>query len=136
MILRAGLDAVEQRKISFPCRELNPGRPVHSPSLYQLSHSGFSYFGLRKLIFYRPFYYFSIETRCGVDRSLFALSCIHRCRHVKTHSNFASRCLSVQSVSSATYDVNILAKKHLIIICLPPDGPFLFGGVTYSVYKD
>jgi hypothetical protein len=31
---RAGLDAVEKRKISCPCRESNPGRPEHSPSLY------------------------------------------------------------------------------------------------------
>jgi hypothetical protein len=34
---RAGLDAVEQIKISFPCRESNPGRPTYSPSLYRLS---------------------------------------------------------------------------------------------------
>jgi hypothetical protein len=27
---RAGLDAVEKRKISCPCRESNPGRPAHT----------------------------------------------------------------------------------------------------------
>jgi hypothetical protein len=26
------------RKISYPCRERNPGRPAHSPSLYWLSY--------------------------------------------------------------------------------------------------
>jgi hypothetical protein len=33
---RAGLDAVESRKISFPCRESNPSRAACSPSLYRL----------------------------------------------------------------------------------------------------
>jgi hypothetical protein len=36
---------------------------------------------------------------------------------------------------SATYEGNILAKIHLRMICQPPDGPFVVGGVTYSVYK-
>jgi hypothetical protein len=35
---RAGPDAMVQRKISCPCRESNPGRPAHSPSLYRLSY--------------------------------------------------------------------------------------------------
>jgi hypothetical protein len=34
---RAGLDAVEKRKI-LPCREQNPGRPSCSSSLYRLSY--------------------------------------------------------------------------------------------------
>jgi hypothetical protein len=34
----ASLDAVEKRKISFLCRESNPGRSVRSPSLYRLSY--------------------------------------------------------------------------------------------------
>jgi hypothetical protein len=38
---RSGLDAVEKRKISWPCRESNPSLPVRSLSLYQLSYSGF-----------------------------------------------------------------------------------------------
>jgi hypothetical protein len=33
---RAGLDALEKRNLSCLCRELNPGRPVHSPLLYRL----------------------------------------------------------------------------------------------------
>jgi hypothetical protein len=37
---RVALDAVEYRKISCPCRELNPGCPVRSPSPYRLSSSG------------------------------------------------------------------------------------------------
>jgi hypothetical protein len=36
---RAGLDAVKWRKTS--CRESNPGRPVPSSSLHQLSNPGF-----------------------------------------------------------------------------------------------
>jgi hypothetical protein len=35
----AGMDAVEKMKISRPCRESSPGRPVHSPSLYRLRHN-------------------------------------------------------------------------------------------------
>jgi hypothetical protein len=43
---KAGLDAVEKRKISCPCRESDPGRPAVSPSLYRLSYSGsLCYFG-------------------------------------------------------------------------------------------
>jgi hypothetical protein len=30
---RAGLSAVEKRKLSCPCRDLNPGSPAGSPSL-------------------------------------------------------------------------------------------------------
>jgi hypothetical protein len=37
---RADLDAVEKRKTSCPCRELNPGSPACSPSLYWLSCPG------------------------------------------------------------------------------------------------
>jgi hypothetical protein len=36
---RAGLDAVEKRKNSCPCRESNLGRPAHSRSLYLLSYT-------------------------------------------------------------------------------------------------
>jgi hypothetical protein len=36
--LRAVLDAAENRKISFPCRESNAGCPACSPSLYRLSY--------------------------------------------------------------------------------------------------
>jgi hypothetical protein len=36
----AGMDAVEYRKISYPCRESNPGRPAHSTSLFRLRHPG------------------------------------------------------------------------------------------------
>jgi hypothetical protein len=35
---RAGLKAVEKRKIFCFCRESNPGRPALSPSLYRLSY--------------------------------------------------------------------------------------------------
>jgi hypothetical protein len=35
---RAGLVAVEERKITCPCRESNPDRPVRSRSLYRLSY--------------------------------------------------------------------------------------------------
>jgi hypothetical protein len=38
---RAGLDAVEYRKISYPCWESNPGRPAGSLSLYRLGYSGY-----------------------------------------------------------------------------------------------
>jgi hypothetical protein len=31
--LRAGLEAVETRRISSPCQELNPGHPSRTPSL-------------------------------------------------------------------------------------------------------
>jgi hypothetical protein len=37
---RTGVDAVEKREISCPCRELNPYRPTRSPSLNQLNYSG------------------------------------------------------------------------------------------------
>jgi hypothetical protein len=33
---RAGLKAVEKRKICFPSRESNPGRPAYRTSLYWL----------------------------------------------------------------------------------------------------
>jgi hypothetical protein len=29
MVSRAGLDALEKRKFSYPCRESNPGSPAH-----------------------------------------------------------------------------------------------------------
>jgi hypothetical protein len=35
---RADLDVMKRRKISCPCRESNPGRPAHSPSLHRLSY--------------------------------------------------------------------------------------------------
>jgi hypothetical protein len=44
---RVGLDAVEYRKISCPCRESNPGRPVRSLSLSRLpgfKDDGFPHF--------------------------------------------------------------------------------------------
>jgi hypothetical protein len=31
-----GLDVVDYRKISFLCRESNPGRPARNPSLYRM----------------------------------------------------------------------------------------------------
>jgi hypothetical protein len=34
----AGLQAVEYRKNSLPCRESNPRRPRRSPSLYRLNY--------------------------------------------------------------------------------------------------
>jgi hypothetical protein len=34
---RVGLDAVEERKVFYPCRESNPGCSARSPSLYRLS---------------------------------------------------------------------------------------------------
>jgi hypothetical protein len=36
---RLGLDAMEKRKISCPCRESNPSRPARNPSLYRLSYA-------------------------------------------------------------------------------------------------
>jgi hypothetical protein len=35
---RGGMDNVDKRKISWPCRKSNPGRPASNPSLYQLSY--------------------------------------------------------------------------------------------------
>jgi hypothetical protein len=35
---RAGLDAMEKRKISCSCQESNSGRPTRSTSLYRLSY--------------------------------------------------------------------------------------------------
>jgi hypothetical protein len=40
VVSRAGLEAVQWRKTSCLCQELNPGRPAHSPSLYRLSSPG------------------------------------------------------------------------------------------------
>jgi hypothetical protein len=40
MDARAGLDAVETRKLSFPCRESNSDCPDRSPSVYRLSYPG------------------------------------------------------------------------------------------------
>jgi hypothetical protein len=37
---RAGLNALEKRKITCPCWGSNPGRQTHSPSLYLLSYPG------------------------------------------------------------------------------------------------
>jgi hypothetical protein len=64
---RAGLDVMEKRKI-LPCRDANPGSPVRSLSLYQLSYSD-SYF--RKEMRENKFlsFYFRKETR-GKIRSL------------------------------------------------------------------
>jgi hypothetical protein len=45
VIPRAGLDAVEKREVSYPCRESNPGRPSHSTSLYRLRYPSFLIFG-------------------------------------------------------------------------------------------
>jgi hypothetical protein len=38
---RAGLNTAEKRKFSYPRRELIPGCPDRSPSLYRLKYSGF-----------------------------------------------------------------------------------------------
>jgi hypothetical protein len=46
---RAGMDAVEKRKI-LQCRAWNPGRPARSPSLYWLNHSQL----IKKIIIPRP----------------------------------------------------------------------------------
>jgi hypothetical protein len=35
---RAGLSAIEKRKISWHCLEWNPGRPARNPSLFRLSY--------------------------------------------------------------------------------------------------
>jgi hypothetical protein len=37
---KAGLDAVEKRKIFLPCRKSKPSRPSHSPSLNRLRYLG------------------------------------------------------------------------------------------------
>jgi hypothetical protein len=37
---RAGLDAMEKRMMSCPCRKSNPGFPAPKPSLYLLSFTG------------------------------------------------------------------------------------------------
>jgi hypothetical protein len=37
---RVGLDAVEKRKISFPCQKATPGCQARSPSLYRLGYPG------------------------------------------------------------------------------------------------
>jgi hypothetical protein len=42
MAPRRGLDAVEKRKLAFPSRESNPGRPVRNPTLHLLSYLGSS----------------------------------------------------------------------------------------------
>jgi hypothetical protein len=47
---RAGLDAVEKRKISCPCRESNPGSCALSPSVYQLSYGGSYYISFSELV--------------------------------------------------------------------------------------
>jgi hypothetical protein len=50
---RAGLDAVEKRKISCLSREWNHGRPARSPSLYRLSDpSCQKYIGLMRYIYF------------------------------------------------------------------------------------
>jgi hypothetical protein len=36
--LTAGLDVMEKRRVTFPFRELNPGRPARIPSVYRLSY--------------------------------------------------------------------------------------------------
>jgi hypothetical protein len=38
---KAGLDAVEWRKVSSPCQEMNPSPPTCSTSLYRLSYPSF-----------------------------------------------------------------------------------------------
>jgi hypothetical protein len=57
--LRAGLDAEARRKILCFCRGSNPGRPVHSQTLYWLSYPGFALCSLsnytqRKKLLGRP----------------------------------------------------------------------------------
>jgi hypothetical protein len=52
----AGLDVVEHRKFSCPCRESNPGRPAHNPSIYPLSYPGSAQ--------YEVGYYFGIQLEC------------------------------------------------------------------------
>jgi hypothetical protein len=37
---RVDLDTVMYTKITYSCRESNPGHPARSPSLYRLSYSG------------------------------------------------------------------------------------------------
>jgi hypothetical protein len=46
---RVGLDDVEKKNIFYLCREFNPGRPVRSLTLYQLSYP-LSQQTVRKLI--------------------------------------------------------------------------------------
>jgi hypothetical protein len=45
----AGLDLMEEREISFPCRKSKPGRPFRSLSLYRRSYPGSYYAYNRKL---------------------------------------------------------------------------------------
>jgi hypothetical protein len=47
---RAGLDAVEKRKIFCPFRESNPGRPACSLSLYRLDYPASSCYAIKILI--------------------------------------------------------------------------------------
>jgi hypothetical protein len=66
VVPRAGLDAVEYRKISCLCRESNPGCPACSPSLYRLSYPGSAWRRfLMKLLFHLTGYVNAQNKRVG-----------------------------------------------------------------------
>jgi hypothetical protein len=52
VVSKAGLDAVEKRKISCHCLESNPGRPARSLSLFQLSYLGSKIKNILKISFH------------------------------------------------------------------------------------
>jgi hypothetical protein len=47
---RASLNAVEQRKISCPCQELNPSCPAHSLLLHQKTYPGSQILNILQII--------------------------------------------------------------------------------------
>jgi hypothetical protein len=69
VVLRDTVDAVEKRKILFPCRESNPARSFRNLSLYRLSYLGCAYERGTK------FHTFLTSTRDGGE-----LSGSHLCR--------------------------------------------------------
>jgi hypothetical protein len=68
---KAGLDAVEKRKINFPCREAKPGSQAHSPSLCRLGYPGSSVSQATfKIIYYSVFIFDrSVRLKESVNRA-------------------------------------------------------------------
>jgi hypothetical protein len=70
---RAGLDAVEERKISCSCRESNHGRPARSPLLYPLSYPASQFWNVPKKYKEHQHYKFQQRTSLVLSSAYFPI---------------------------------------------------------------
>jgi hypothetical protein len=106
MRLIAGFDAVEKRKISCICRELNPGRPDHIPPLYRLSYPG-SVNGFLYVNF--VFVFCKVGVQCILDCVIYNFFC----------ANARVGCTLLQSRRQSESECKSRAQNYVVQVIIP-----------------